>query len=229
MTATAASRQDSGLLAELADSATRAFVVAEICLMREGLSDALNRRGMPVVGAAPAGDDTLRRIRETRPDVIVFEVSRGPGAIRALRRAWPAAKVVAISVSEEDADIVRYAEAGIAGYVSADAGIDHLIAVIESALEGELLCPPSVAGTLLRRVAVLAAEQPSSPHGALTPRELEVAELLCAGLSNKEIASRLSICVSTAKNHVHSVLDKLGASRRGEAAARLAPALMLGD
>jgi DNA-binding NarL/FixJ family response regulator len=87
---------------------------------------------------------------------------------------------------------------------------------------GEFLCSPGTAATLLRRVAALAAERHTADNGArLTPREQQVVRLIDEGLSNKEIARRLSIEVRTVKNHVHSILEKLQVRRRGEAAARM--------
>jgi len=98
--------------------------------------------------------------------------------------------------------------------------------VVSAAVRGELPCSPRIAGGLLRRVTALAAERWSreEPY-RLTAREAEIAQLIERGLSNKEIARTLCIEVSTAKNHVHSILEKLHVHRRVEAAALLRPAL----
>jgi DNA-binding NarL/FixJ family response regulator len=95
-----------------------------------------------------------------------------------------------------------------------------LVATLESATRGEALFSPRMAASLLRRVAALAATQPSpSAQVRLTPRERDIMRLLDEGLSNKEIAQRLGIEVATVKNHVHNILEKLQVHRRGEAAA----------
>jgi len=106
--------------------------------------------------------------------------------------------------------------------VPRDGTLADLRAVIESVARGEVVCSPRIAASLLRRIADLAAErEPPPPELRLTSREIEIVELIDQGLSNKEIAQRLSIALPTVKNHVHSILDKLHVHRRAEAAARL--------
>jgi two-component system, NarL family, nitrate/nitrite response regulator NarL len=119
---------------------------------------------------------------------------------------------------------VRWAEEGTAGYVPRDAGLADLEACVHSVARGEALYTPRMAAALLRRIAALAAERrPQPPRAKLTLREREIAALMREGLSNKEIASVLSIEASTVKNHVHNILAKLDVHRRAEAAARLGP------
>jgi DNA-binding NarL/FixJ family response regulator len=106
--------------------------------------------------------------------------------------------------------------------VSREGSLEDLISALDSVSRGELLCPPRIAAGLRRRVAALAAARaPVGPRGHLTRREAEVAGLIDAGLSNKQIAQRLCIEVPTVKNHVHNILEKLQVHRRGEAAAML--------
>jgi two-component system, NarL family, nitrate/nitrite response regulator NarL len=126
-----------------------------------------------------------------------------------------------IGVSERDAEIVAWAEAGVAGYVVTDTSLDDLIPTIASVVRGETLCSPRISAVLLRRVKALATAGTTVSLGVLTPREIEVADLLAQGLSNKEIALCLSIALPTVKTHVHSILTKMSAHRRGEAVARL--------
>lgn len=145
--------------------------------------------------AAPAGEVVTRAIRARAPDV----------------------RVIVISVS--DGDVLRFAEAGIAGYVTREASTAELLAAIASVQRGEALCSPRAAAALLNRVATL-AKGPVAAPGPLTAREKEILALIDAGLSNKEIAARLFIGVPTVKTHVHNILRKVGASRRGQAAAR---------
>jgi two-component system nitrate/nitrite response regulator NarL len=90
-----------------------------------------------------------------------------------------------------------------------------------------MVCPPWVATVLVRRVQALAADRPQPTH-RLTPREEEILDLVGQGLSNKEIAARLYIEVTTVKNHVHNILEKLGVSRREEAVARMRANLLSG-
>jgi two-component system nitrate/nitrite response regulator NarL len=118
--------------------------------------------------------------------------------------------------------VIAYAEAGVVGYVTRHASLAELKDAVERAAAGETNLSSRMALTILRHIARLATQ-----HGnpalvpQLTSRELEVAELIDEGLSNKEIARRLRIEVPTVKNHVHSILKKLRVTRRSEAAARL--------
>jgi len=101
---------------------------------------------------------------------------------------------------------------------------------VEHAANGEIICPPSIVGTLFRRLAVLAAQRiPQPPLERLTRREREVALLLVHDLSNREIARQLGIEIATVKHHVHNILEKLEVNRRSEAAARIQPQVALSD
>ena len=137
--------------------------------------------------------------------------------IRKIATNFSDIKIVAFGLTEDKSKIVEYAEAGISGYVSKDSSGDELIKIILQASQGELDCSAKVAGALLERISKLARAK-NNQYGleVLTPRELQVAKLIGKGFSNNEIASMLKIRVTTAKTHVHHVLDKLGVSRRGQ-------------
>jgi DNA-binding NarL/FixJ family response regulator len=154
--------------------------------------------------------------------VVLLDVTGrdGAGMAHALRAAHPAAPIVALGVDECEPSIVACAEAGVAGYVTREASIRDLLSTIHSAARGELRCSPQIAAALSRRVAALAAERTAGrPYGGLSQRELDVADLLALGLSNREITARLSIELSTVKNHVHNILEKLGVRGRADVAA----------
>lgn len=204
---------------------TSLFVVAETRLYREGLADALGRAGgLRVLGTAAdvASAVTAFEDRRLRPEVALVDrtVPEGPSAVAALTRACPCVRVVAVAVRESDHDVIEWAEAGAVGFVPHDASLEELMEGVHAVARGDGLCPPGVAATVLAALAALAAERRSKPSlGELTRREREVALLLEEGLSNKEIAQRLSIEEPTVKNHVHHVLEKLAVRRRGEAAS----------
>jgi two-component system, NarL family, nitrate/nitrite response regulator NarL len=127
-----------------------------------------------------------------------------------------------LAVDEVDRDVLAWAEAGIAGYVTRDGSVDDLIRAVRCAARHEIHCAPEIAAALLERVHVLAARGAhDTPIGSLTTREHEIAELLEAGLSNKQIAAELQIELATVKNHVHSILAKLQVTRRIDAAAHM--------
>jgi DNA-binding NarL/FixJ family response regulator len=203
----------------------RVFVVADIRLYREGLAQLLAReRRFSIVGSAAGQDEALARLCDARPEIVLLDMAMAGSvaSIRAINEGAPDVKVVALAVAESDDDIVACAEAGVAGYVSRDGSTSDLIATIDSIVRGEALCSPRIVATLLRRVAALAAERrAAAPVASLTPRQREIVGLIGQGLSNKEIARRLCIELSTVKNHVHSTLEKLGTHRRAEAVALL--------
>ena len=144
--------------------------------------------------------------------------------VRTLQLTAPEVKTVVFGVEGDEAEIVAFAQAGVAGYVPSDASMDVLTSAIAGVKGGDLVCPPLVAATILRHVGATAGGVRSTrPADNLTSRELEVLALIDAGLSNKEIAVRLRIEVATVKNHVHHLLEKLHVSSRAEAAAQLGP------
>jgi two-component system, NarL family, nitrate/nitrite response regulator NarL len=204
----------------------RVVVISGICLYREGLAEMLGRTGaISVVESASDVDGGLAlaaRIGEP-PDVILLDMFPSDGGLRVreLLDALPGMPVLALTVPNNEREILAVAEAGIAGFVTSDASIDELVAAIESVARGEALCSPSVAAALMRRLAALARNGAASPAtiGPLTRREREILELIDEGCSNKQIAQRLRIELPTVKNHVHHILVKLGVNRRAEAAA----------
>lgn len=208
----------------------RVLIISDIRLYRDGLTHVLERdERIGVVGARNAheADDDLA---VSPPDVALLDMAH-PAAMSVMRditSRFPSVKVVALGVTQQDGDVIACAEAGVAGYVFRDASLEELRATIESAARGELRCSPAMAATLLRRVANLASVQPSAPTN-LTRREHEIVDLIAEGLSNKQIAARLFIEVPTVKNHIHSILDKLGVRTRAEAAAKCNSRMTLRD
>jgi DNA-binding NarL/FixJ family response regulator len=198
------------------------FIVSRVRLYRDGVRHLLERRpGIHVIGGAATWERALNLDRPVAPDVLLLDVpiAEGACAIRALAPVH----AVALGVAEHDAEVVAWAEAGAAGYVPQDGSLSRLIATIEAVANGETLCSPRIAAALVRRLAAIAGDSPgpASTAATLTPREREIVLLLDEGLSNKEIAGRLYIEVTTVKNHVHNILEKLHVHRRGQAAARL--------
>jgi two-component system, NarL family, nitrate/nitrite response regulator NarL len=217
--------ESGGLRPEGLSSATRILIVADSLLHREALVHLIASRHVGFVSATPPGE-ALARVHADRSDVALLDVAptTGLALVAKLRFDAPEVKSVVIGVSEEEGEVVPWAEAGVAGYVTLDDSLDDLLATIASVLDGEAPCSPRISAALLRRVETLASAGATASVGALTVRETQVADLLADGLSNKEIALSLSIALPTVKAHVHSILGKLKAHRRGEAVARMRPA-----
>jgi two-component system, NarL family, nitrate/nitrite response regulator NarL len=211
------------------------LIIGEIRLFREGLVQLLSADGrLEVSACADSVTEGVLMVQgcSTYPVVLLDMATRGSmEAIRALHNVHPDVKVVALGVAELEADIVACAEAGIDGYVPRGASLGDLVHSVECAIHGEVFCSPKAVGQLFRRLANLAPATASEEarDSVLTRREQQVLELISNGLSNKQIARTLGIELSTVKNHVHRVLEKLNVNRRAQIAARhtpIAPAVL---
>jgi len=204
---------------------TRVLIISEVRLYREGLARLLRRdQRLDVVGIAGDVADALEVLGplDEPPEAVLLDVpaSRGLEALHRLEPSLPGARFVALNVSDDDeGGVIAWAEAGVSGLLSRDVDVEEVARAVATAADGGTVCSPKLASLLLRRVAATAGERPG--EAPLTSREREIAELLEQGLSNKEIAARLAIELPTVKNHVHSILTKLKASGRGQAAAML--------
>jgi DNA-binding NarL/FixJ family response regulator len=198
----------------------RIYVVSDVRLYREGLTDCLRQREVEVVGAGSCRD-ALDQIVVLRPEVLLLDLAASDGLAlpRCARMLLPKLRIVAIAVAEVEANVLACAEAGISGYVPQDGSVEDLIAAVMRAINGELICPPRIAAALFSRLATLSSGPGSSvPSELLTRREREIALLVVRGLPNKEIARHLCLGPATIKNHVHNILQKLNLHRRGEIA-----------
>lgn len=199
----------------------RVLVAIEVRLYREGLCGLLaTEAGMLVVGTATDVSSAADKAHESSPDVILLNAGfpNSLGAVRALLAVAPRVRIVALALTETDPEVISFAEAGMSGYVTRDGSFEQLVRTIRSVANGEFLCSPCVAAALLRRVARTAVTVPGRLE-PVTLREREVMDLIGQGSSNKEIANQLNISVSTVKNHVHHILEKLHLGRRGQVAA----------
>ena len=201
------------------------FIISEVRLYRDGLARLLRRdQRLDVVGAAVAVPEALDGFAglPEPPEAVLLDVPAPDGleGLRRLEAAVPTARIIVLNVSDADeAGVIAWAEAGVGGLLARDVDVDDVAQAVQTTASGGTVCSPRLAALLLRRLARSGAERPASTP--LTSREREIAELLEEGLSNKEIAARLQIELPTVKNHVHSILTKLKASRRGQAAAML--------
>jgi two-component system, NarL family, nitrate/nitrite response regulator NarL len=203
---------------------TRVFIISEVRLYREGLVRLLRRDArLDVVGTATAVADALEQLPALSepPDAVLLDVPHpaGPDQLEQLEPAVPTARIVALNVPDADEGaVIAWAEAGVSGLLARDVGVEDVAKAVETTAQGGTVCSPALAAVLLRHVARDAEAPPAAP---LTSREREIAALIEQGLSNKEIAARLEIGLPTVKNHVHHILTKLKAARRGQAAAML--------
>ena len=194
--------------------AIRTLIVSETRFMREALGHAITARHHIEVLATVSSTAATTAVHEHRPDVALLhlDIPAGPDLARAISRTSPRTALTAIGVEEEDRFVLPWAEAGVTGYVPPQMSLDQLAECVRMVAEKGAACTPATAAILLRRVSRGALAEPDS--SGLTAREGEIAELVAAGLSNKEIARSLAISLPTVKNHVHNILHKLEVDRR---------------
>ena len=202
----------------------RVVVVDDHVLYRRGLEMVLGtEEDILIVGEAANGVDAVEEVARTRPDVVLMDV-RMPGgdgieACRQIRERGLSARVVMITTSEDEKDLVAALRAGAKGYLLKDAPAEQIVDGIRAVNAGESLLSPALTSTLLAEfTALVGAEEDQDPGASLTEREREVLAVLGEGCTNKEIAARLFISENTVKNHVHNLLEKLGLHSRTEAA-----------
>jgi DNA-binding NarL/FixJ family response regulator len=197
------------------------YIVTEVRTYREALEQALALTGcVRIVGRAAYPCDALPELGPLAPDVVLLDLAdEGPYWARELGEVSPDVRVIVLGVRETEEEVIAWAEAGVAGYVGLEACLRDMVAAIEGVMRGEAPCPPRTAAFLLRRIAAGPLENavPASADRRLSVREGEILRLIGQGLSNQQIARCLFISLSTVKNHVHNILEKLGVHRRADA------------
>jgi NarL family two-component system response regulator LiaR len=197
----------------------RVMIVDDHAVVRNGIRfSLLTADGIEVVAEAGNGADALDRCAIVRPDVVLMDLVMpgmdGVAATRAIRAAHPQTQVIALT-SFQEGDLVQEAlQSGAIGYLLKDVTIEELVAAVRAAHAGRPTLAPAAAQALVQK----AAQPPEVGHD-LTDRQREVLALLVQGLSNAEISECLVISLSTARFHVSTILSKLGAANRAEAAA----------
>jgi len=202
----------------------RVLVASHIRLYREALGRVLEKAEelITLVGVAESAADAVEQVRRLTPDIVLLDMAMDEAfsVARQLGRIAGATRVVALGMAENEAEVLNCAQLGIAGFITRDASITDMLEAIEATARGEVHCSPKIAGSLFRRVAALSSSNRTSSN-ALTARESQILKLLQQGMSNKMISRSLGIELPTVKNHVHSILGKLGIHRRTEAISLL--------
>ena len=204
----------------------RVFLLVNVRLYRDGIIYALSQcADVEVVGAAETlVPGFMQQIQARVPDVLLVEASmiRNQPDIAATASTLPSCRVVAFGLLDDDRDIIECVEHGVAGFISRDGTPEQLVKTILNVSRGEFMCSPRDVALLMQRIRTSSRLlQGLDGPAVLTSREQQVVALVDEGLSNKDIASRLGIELSTVKNHIHNVLSKLHATRRSQAAARM--------
>jgi two-component system NarL family response regulator len=203
----------------------RVFIVDDNRLLREGLVAMLaEEEDIVVIGTAATGEQALVKIKTLQPEIAIIDIGMpdkdGIEVTQELRRDEPNVKVIILGMVDLSDEIMACIEAGATGYVLKEASFDVLVETLRAVHRGESFSSPRMTASLFSRIAELADERELKiPLSSvkLTPRELEIVNLIAEGLSNKEIAQHLAVETQTIKNHVHNILDKLQLHNRLEA------------
>ena len=205
----------------------RVLLIDDHALVRKGIEELLQSRGIQVVAAVSSGEEGVRRARELLADIILLDIKMpgmtGIETLKNLRASGVRTPVVMLTMSREDADLSAALRGGAQGYLLKDIEPEELVPALEAALRGDNVVAPEMVGTLARLVQSAAGPEPetrraTAPFSELTPRELEILKHVADGLSNKMIARALEISDGTVKLHVKGILRKLGMHSRVEAA-----------
>ena len=204
--------------------ALRVLLVDDHDLFRTGLRNLLEEQGVHVVGEAADGAQAIRMVRELAPDVVVMDLNMpgmtGVEATRQVTSLAPLTRVVVLTISDQDEDVMNAILAGACGYLMKDSSIQDLMQGIRAAAVGESLISPHIAAKVLQRMrATGTSEQDAETIRAeLSDREIEVLKLIANGKDNAQIAGELHISPKTVKNHISNILMKLQIDNRIQAA-----------
>jgi two-component system NarL family response regulator len=205
--------------------AIRVLIVDDHALFRRGLQMVLEGEAdIDVVGEASDGHEAVERAERSTPDVVLMDVRMpkrsGIEATRAIKEVLPSAKILMLTISDEEADLYEAIKAGASGYLLKEISIEEVASAVREVQAGKSLISPSMASKLLNEFAAMVKrrdERSNIPGPRLTERELEVLKLVAKGMNNRDIGSELFISENTVKNHVRNILEKLHLHSRMEA------------
>jgi DNA-binding NarL/FixJ family response regulator len=202
----------------------RVLLVDDHDIFRRGLRTLLEEQGLRVIGEAENGEVALRLVSELAPDVVIMDLKMpgltGVETTRKISGIAPLSRVVVLTISADDDDVMNAVMAGACGYLLKDSSIEQLIAGITAAAGGESLISPQIASKLLQYLRASTADTAAAEtiRDLLSDRELEVLRLIANGKDNADIAGELFISPKTVKNHISNILMKLQIENRIQAA-----------
>jgi DNA-binding NarL/FixJ family response regulator len=204
----------------------RVVLVEDHSLVRRAVREAVSVADIEVVGEADSGEAALDLVPRVRPDVLLLDIGlpgiSGLDVVRDLALRLPATRIVMLTASGADPDVLEAMQHGAAGFLTKDVAPEALVRAVRGAFAGDLVVPRQMAARLVRSLSerARAAVPVSRTESGLSEREAEILRLLADGYTDREIADRLTLSPRTVETHVGSVLRKLGVANRREAARR---------
>lgn len=202
----------------------RVVIADDQTVVREGLVTLLET--MPeveVVGSAADGEHVVALVAELAPHVVLMDLRMprmdGVEATRRIRVERPQTQVVVLTTFADDESIVGALRAGAIGYLTKDAGREHILRALEAAVSGQAILDPTVQARLVEVATLPSATGSGPPPDGLTEREAEVLRLIAAGHFNSEIGEKLFVSQATVKSHVNRIFAKTGSRDRSQAVA----------
>lgn len=201
----------------------RLLVVDDVPLFRAGLTAALNAAGYDVIGEAADGEQAVAIAEIEQPDIVLLDIlmpgMSGIEVLAKIRAVSPSSKVLLLTGSESEEDLVSAIRGGARGYILKDMPFEELVVVIDNLAAGGASVSSGMAGKLfdVTRELLLHQELISTRKPSLTGREIEVLGLVADGRTSRQIGDLLFISENTVKNHIRNILDKLGLHSRNEA------------
>ena len=205
----------------------RVLLIEDNRLLREGATTILNvQPDISAVAAGSGNGSMMEKARTLKPHVVLLDAGvssqNGIRIMRRIQKEFPKAEVVVMDLVPGSSYVMDFVREGASGFVHKDATLDDFLATIRTVAKGQKVLPDNLSGTLFSQIIDAAVQSGDSGRLAksvrMTPREVEIMELVSLGLSNKEIATKLCLSVHTVKSHIHNILDKLALHTRLELA-----------
>lgn len=194
-------------------------------LFLEGLRNLLTLNGIQVIGTARNGLEAVEKTLQLRPDIVLMDIRMpvcdGVTAARLIKAEWPECKVVMLTTSSDEPDLVEAVKSGVDGYLLKSLEAGPFLTYLKGLERGEAAISRELAGTLLKVVSRQNGNDSPDPNGTeklqLTPRQIEILQLVAQGLSNKEISRCLSVSEHTVKYHLGEIYQRLNLKNREQA------------
>lgn len=200
------------------------LLVDDQALFRKALASLLTGVGWQVVGEAATGSEAVEQVQKLKPDLVLMDI-RMPGmngleATRTIKQSGNSAKVVMLTVSDEEDDLFEALKIGADGYMLKNVRPELMFELLQGVFLGEAAITPAVAVKILDEFFRRTRQAPAPAPSPLTHREKDILQLVAQGSSNRDISAALNIAEGTVKNHLHNILEKLHLKSRAQAVAR---------